>query len=619
MGLNSFQQILRRRFAALTIRSRIIVFTTILITTLVGGLLTLVLRTQAANMTDTGAKVNARLETLSADLEKTVQSIGSRQENQTEAAVSAKAKGLGVLVGQLAAVPLLTFENAVLDDYCAQVCADADFALCYITNAPGKIQSTYRNEKSPTLRRLIGDPKDRGIEELATALRQTGMIAQSKYPVQQNGKTVGQVVVLLSRHTMARQRAEISEDFQKLAGQTAGLKDSLRTDLDAQMRQMSQSSLARGLAAGLIAVLSGVVAACKISGSITSPIREAAMMLKDIAEGEGDLTRRLSIASHDEVGELARWFNTFVERLQAIMGRVSSSTSRLSESSQGLSATAQTLAQGAEQTSVQSRAVAAAAEQLTSNMNAMATSSTQIAGNEKGIASAVDRMTASIGEVAQNAERAAAMAASAAQLVENSQATIGELGTAAESIGQVVHVIREIAEQTKLLALNATIEAARAGEAGKGFAVVAMEVKTLATQTAGATEDISRRVDEIRNSTNHAVSSIRDIREVVRKVNEVSGTIALAVEAQNVATREIARNIGDTSLTIDSVARSVAETAAATREITTNIVGVHKATEQSSEGAAQTRHAGQTLASLADELRGLIGQFKICESSANAG
>ena len=152
-----------------------------------------------------------------------------------------------------------------------------------------------------------------------------------------------------------------------------------------------------------------------------------------------------------------------------------------------------------------------------------------------------------------------------------------QLGAAADEIGKVIEVIQDIAEQTNLRALNATIEAARAGEAGKGFAVVATEVKELAKQTASATDDIRRRIEGIQNSTGESVRAIGEISEVIKNVNEVSRTIASAVEEQSITTREIAQNVAQTTTAAEAVSRGVAESASACQEVTRNISQVDQA------------------------------------------
>ena len=338
----------------------------------------------------------------------------------------------------------------------------------------------------------------------------------------------------------------------------------------------------------------------------------------------GDLTQRYEAAAGDEdTAEVAATFsniagsvNSMCANLREVIGGMAANAGHLASSSTELSATATQLAGGAEETTGQSATVAAASEEMSLNMKNMSTSTEQVTTNVKTVATAVDELTSSIGEIAKTAEQASTIAEKASQLTKSSNETVSELGTAAEEIGKVIEVIQDIAEQTNLLALNATIEAARAGEAGKGFAVVATEVKELARQTAGATEDIRDRIQRIQGSTGEAVRSIGEVGEVIQQVNDASTTIASAVEEQSIITKDIAGNINETAETVTSVASGVGESATACDEVARNIAGVDTAAKQTASGAAQLQTVGTELSQLAEQLQGMVGRFKFAEQSA---
>ncbi len=227
-----------------------------------------------------------------------------------------------------------------------------------------------------------------------------------------------------------------------------------------------------------------------LSGYITKPIKRIVSRFKDIAEGEGDLTARLEVSRRDEIGELSRWFNTFVKKLQTIIKDIAETARILNTSVTSLTGLSDQMSVSANNISGKSNMVAASTEEMSSNMSSVASSMEQTAVNIKMVATSTEEMTATINEIAQNSEKARSISSDAVTKFRKASDKVGELGNDALDIDKVTETITEISEQTNLLALNATIEAARAGEAGKGFAVVANEIKELARQTAGATQEI---------------------------------------------------------------------------------------------------------------------------------
>ena len=400
------------------------------------------------------------------------------------------------------------------------------------------------------------------------------------------------------------QKIDLLKDVEDRLAQ--GLLDSATTIRRAASRQLWIIAL---LTAGVVGFASaGGVWAIR---SVLCGIREIISRLRDIAEGEGDLTRRLDTHRKDELGELARWFNLFVERIQSVVRLISQNATTVTAASHQLSNMASQLTSETTESRNQTATVSSAAEEMSTNMKNMASSTEEMSASMRSVSASIEEMTSTINEIAKNAETSAGVASEAARLTEVSNGKIQDLGRAADEIGKVIVVIQDIAEQTNLLALNATIEAARAGEAGKGFAVVATEVKELAKQTAAATDDIRARIEAIQSSTGEAVTATESIREVVNKVNEVARTIASAVEEQSITTREIAKHVTEAATSADSVSRGVNESAAASEEITKSITRVDGVLSNTAQNAVQSKDSGDDLLRLAQEMQSLVGQFRV--------
>ncbi len=344
---------------------------------------------------------------------------------------------------------------------------------------------------------------------------------------------------------------------------------------------------------------------------ILKPISKVITGLKDLAEGEGDLTTRLQVNSDDEVGELSRWFNTFMERLQRIISEIGVNADSLTASSVELSELSGSMSAGADSMSTKSNTVNHAADEMSSNINTVATAMEQASTNMNLVASAAEEMTATINEIAQNSEKARSITNDAVSQSDDASKKIDELGKAAQEIGKVTEAITDISEQTNLLALNATIEAARAGEAGKGFAVVANEIKELAKQTAEATQDIKTRINGIQISTSESVTQVEEISRVIKGVNEFVSTIAAAVEEQSVSTKEIAGNVAQASSGIQEVSEKVTDSSTVADKIAKDIGDVNQSSTDMSNSSSQVDLSAHELADLASKLKEQVEKFKV--------
>ncbi|RMH36154.1 MAG: methyl-accepting chemotaxis protein [Nitrospirae bacterium] len=330
---------------------------------------------------------------------------------------------------------------------------------------------------------------------------------------------------------------------------------------------------------------------------VLSPLNHLTLMAKDIAHGEGDLTKRVPITRDDEIGTLARYFNVFIDKIQHMIAHVAEATNQLASASAELSATAEELAKGSEDQNSRMLQSASAVEEMTMTASEVARNSTEAAK----IAEETSQTAKSGFEVMS---RTVAGMQQVSEAVGQSANIITALGRSSDQIGEIVRVIEDIADQTNLLALNAAIEAARAGEQGRGFAVVADEVRKLAERTTKATKEIGDMIRQIQQDTKSAVASMEDGTQQVMSGVELANKTG---EALN----RIQTMVQQTTSMIQQIAQAAEEQSTATKQIAGDLEAVAQVTRDTSSGASESAKASQELNALAAKLQGLVSSFKV--------
>jgi methyl-accepting chemotaxis protein len=350
-------------------------------------------------------------------------------------------------------------------------------------------------------------------------------------------------------------------------------------------------------------VLTGTVAAVWfLTGRSLRPLTGVVAMLEDIAQGEGDLTKRIPITSHDEIGELSHWFNTFIEKLQEIIQRVAENAHQLASASEELAASATQMARGIDCQENQATQVATAVQEMSASVAEVSDNTTKAADSAHKAAD----IALEGGEIVNDA------LISMRAIADSVTATAGkieELGRSSGQIGKIIAVIDDIADQTNLLALNAAIEAARAGEQGRGFAVVADEVRKLAERTTKATKEIAQMIETVQRETGTAVSQMqagtKQVEVGVATTSRAGSSLKAIITA--------AQQVGDM---ISQIATAATEQSSTAEQISSNVEQIAKITHDSAAGATQSAKACEGLSNLAIDLQELVGRFKLDDRSS---
>lgn len=488
------------------------------------------------------------------------------------------------------------------------------FAIIY--DAEGKRLTRNFNRSNAQVRELVAAGQgDSPLEKLVDAALRDPRVYVVEAEISPMGASIGKVQMGLSLDVVEKELAALDGRFATLVEGAGELVDSslagaseestraLRERLQSAERytqemarnggesvRVAADSLRWNIALGLLLVgaLAMLVVALVLGWRVLSRLRLLSAALNDLAAGEGDLTRRVSIDSQDEVGEMADAVNRFIAKLQPIVRESGEVALRTGEQIRSLT-----------QRGVAAEAAAGRQrDEVAASLQALEQMADEAQAESQAMQEAlqrVDTIRQAAHENAAIAQRLSALIEGLVARVADGSAVIERLAKQSEQIEVVLTVIQSIAEQTNLLALNATIEAARAGEAGKGFAVVASEVKTLASQTAKATEDISEQISSIQGATGETVQAIRDIGSVIESINATIDVIAQATQQQGSATSEISA--------------SVMEVVHGTTHVAENVTVVKDAAGKTSQSAGTVGEAAKDVAAKADHLRREIDGF----------
>ncbi|MDR0311873.1 MAG: methyl-accepting chemotaxis protein [Acidobacteriota bacterium] len=430
---------------------------------------------------------------------------------------------------------------------------------------------------------------------------------------------------------------ELAGKFMKTGGEVIELEIGAIGELSKNNEEFVDRTIRNSVAILITAALIAATLGFYLVASITRPLKVLVGVINKISEG--DMTSRANLKRGDELGILAGAVDNLSSKLQGIMKNLHVNSDTLAGASEELSVVSRQLASGSEETAAQSNTVASTAEQMAVNINAMASgaeeasvNASEVAGaaeqmsvNMSTIASSMNEMSVSINEIAENTNDVRKVVTEATGKAADATSAMSKLGVSAMEIGHVTEIIKKIADKTNLLALNATIEAASAGEAGKGFAVVAGEIKALANQSAQSADDIARRIEGIQSGTNNAVNVIRDVSEIIIKINKSVESISGHVDQQTKASNEIASNIaqantgakrvagsiGEVAKGAGDVSRNAGEAAKGAVHVSTSVSDMIQVARDSAQGAAQVSQSAGDLSKIADELRHTVAQFKV--------
>ncbi len=469
--------------------------------------------------------------------------------------------------------------------------ANAKYDAARIDNL-GKIQLGVIDKTSAGIGTIVAS---RGVTADQKKLYQEALNQLAEYR-----KAVHGVIDLSSNDiSSATMFMGTSDDAFQILNKTLQDLLAMENKLSKESYDFSQKSFMRvliiSIAVMVIAIALSLCISIFMTKLILRPINKTIDVIEDISQG--DLTKRIDIHATDEIGEMSRHFNVFVDKLHETITKVANSSSDVSSAAATLDGAAEQMAAGVEQAATQVNSVATASEE-------MSTTSSEIAQNCVMVAKSSEKANTSAVTGEGIIQETISVMTRINERVKQSAGIIKKLGTRSEQIGEVVGLINEIADQTNLLALNAAIEAARAGEHGRGFAVVADEVRKLAERTTEATKEIGDTIEAMQSETKNAVVSMKEGEDEVEQG-------AKEASKSGDALKDILKQVNTVTTEINQIAVASEEQTATTNEIATNIQQISEVMQDTAKRIQENAGAAAQLANLSKELQGLVGQFRV--------
>lgn len=495
--------------------------------------------------------------------------------------------------------------------------AHATFSVVEASSeAQAKLFKLVKEKDPDSIEALVGQTEvfAKLVDSLTNSLKDDGVIKTANSLHNKANATVEKI--LMGEYAIAQQMLveEYNPEYSNLFSEIDRynrLKDAefekQKTEENSQIQSRRTLALLLSLFAIVLLIGLGFVILQAIGSALTGMIDT----LKDLVQGEADLTKRLQADSEDELGQMAKLFNQFLEQQATLIRSVSDTTAQVVHESTPLNENTRKINEVARNVSNKAQGVASAVEQSSTALTGITQHANQMGGMISTVAAAMEEMASSLRDTQTRCQEEVHATEKGTKLANDTQKTIQRLDDSALEVGKVVDVIRDIAEQTNLLALNATIEAATAGEAGKGFAVVAGEVKELAKQTAAATETIAQQAQAMRSATSDTIHALESIAQTISEIAQSSLAIQASVEEQSRTVKDVARSGAEASHAAQNIVRNVQESSTGLKEIASSASGLDQDSATTLRGIQAVGESSVQLSKAAEKLQAMVGRFKL--------